>query len=675
MSGLSNYQKFIMEAAFKNAVKQKPNTNPNLTWYEEEGNISRRVNMSSLWVDSDNIPLTAPTELVQNKYYAQVGTVRIPVLEKIQDVVVSKVVGTQSSYYNSLLIDSIDPSFGTGYDITLKDKNGKIVPFGLNQWVVDGESGILTFLAGLPQGYEEPFNISFFRYIGRKGPTGLLTTDGNTPMVDGYTPINGQQIATKNYVDSNLTATDETVKKLIPRTPLTFKGRDLEIIRDKDIVGSLLTTTDPEIKVVYDNTHEEIKLRVPTFYRPEHSFGRVAVLVNENEVYSYPISELKEGLVGTFTVESIVNSYEDQIVGYAYYKSVNMIVTLDILASLVPYVFGASTPYVKIKMKFTEGSEEFYSNELIVGLDNESPIATIKNSYFTALNSNNTYISGVPALVANDVITYQTNILTLKKYKKSTMGHLKIGELYDQEICTKEFYGSFSPNTIETVDITIPENYYSETVPVKIDSYNLEEINGTQNLEYLIRIDSRSDETGRVDTETLGDWNSIDNISYKNELQMLNGFYQWPRGDYSFNGNRLYVDLVDSGPDYSDVQGTERFVTLKYDIDGVNGFYLEIPESEGLVYDPDTKAITNFSTFKCMVKDKTGWLDMNTPYGGVGCPDELDNKGCLVIDDSSYTKHYYTFGTKTLSGELYIKVGIPRNMDIKFSKFIVNNRR
>ena len=46
-----------MEAAFKNAVKQKPNTNSNLAWYEEEGSISRRISMSSLRVDSDYIPL------------------------------------------------------------------------------------------------------------------------------------------------------------------------------------------------------------------------------------------------------------------------------------------------------------------------------------------------------------------------------------------------------------------------------------------------------------------------------------------------------------------------------------------------------------------------------------------------------------------------------------------
>ena len=677
MSGLSKYQKFIMEAAFKNAVKQKPNTNQNLGWYEEEGTISHRVSISSLWVDSDNIPLEAPTNLIQNKYIVPFGDAQVEVLEKIEDLELSKVIGTPASFYNELLIDSIDPSYGSGYDIILKDKNGEVVPFGLNQWLVDGESGILSFLGGIPTGYEAPFKVTFYRYIGRKGPNGLVTTDGTVGMLEGYTPTQPQQIATKSYVDQNLTATDETINKLIPRTPPTFEGKDLEIIRDTEITGSLLTTTDPEIQVVYDNdtNNDVIKIRVPTFYKPEINPGTVAVLVNDNEVYRYPIKDLNEGIFGIFTVDSIVNSYDDQIVGYKYYKSINMHVTLNITSSLVPYILSSRAPYVKIKMKYSTGRQSIYSNELVVGLDIVSPSATIKNSYFTNLVSNSTFISGVPAVVAGDKLTYQTNILTLKKYKKPVMGHLKIGDLYDQEIFTKNFYSGFNPNVIETVEITVPENYYSETVKTDIDSYNLERKNGSLSLEYLLRIDSKSDESGRVSSDTLNDWDPIQDITNTNELQMLGGQYQWPRGDYSLNGSRMHEDIVVSGPDYSNIEGNERFVVLKYNIENANGFYLEIPNNEGLEFDANTKAVLNFSTFRCKVGRNSEWLDMNTPYDGVGSPLNLSNKGCLVVDDSTFARHYYTFGDIILSGELYIQVGIPNNKDIKFSKFVVDYRR
>ena len=52
----------------------------------------------------------------------------------------------------------------------------------------------------------------------------------------------------------------------------------------------------------------------------------------------------------------------------------------------------------------------------------------------------------------------------------------------------------------------------------------------------------------------------------------------------------------------------------------------------------------------------------------------IDKGGCLVVDDSSYTRHYYTFGDKTLSGDLFIKVGIPNNKEVKFSNLKVSFR-
>lgn len=672
MSGLNNYQKYVMEAAFKNAVKQKPNTNANLSWYEEAGDLSKRISIASLWIDSDRIPLEAPTDLVDSIYYVKLGNISFPVLQRFNNVELTKVAGTPASFYSEHLIDSIDPSFGTGYGITLTDSTGEKIPFGLNQWVVDGESGILSFLAGVPAGYKAPFKVSFFKYVGRKGLEGLVTTDGAVPMADGYTPVNGQQIATKEYVDSNLSTTDSNIKKLTPKEPDTFKDKDLEIMWDNAVTGQLVTNTNPEIPVVYIDTEKTLRLKVPTFYKAPR--GVVSVLVNNNVVYKKDITDIVEGLVETFVVDSIVNSYEDKIIAYDYYKSVNMHVVLDILSSLVPYTYSNKEPFVKIKLRFQDGSNVFYTNEITVGLDESSPVSVIKNSFFTNLESDS-YISGVPTIIAGDKISYQTTLLTMKKYKKDIMGHLKLNDLYDGDIYTEKVYGNFNAPIIKAVDIVVPEGVYEEDIGVEITSRNLEAENGSLKTSYLLRVDSVSDESNRVTSLGLEEWNPKVDLNDVMELQLINGLYQWPRGDYSANGTRVSGLSLPNGPDYSGITGGERYVTLRYTLDNANGFYLEMPGSTGIVYDPETTAMLSFRTFKCKVDGQTDWLLMNTPYDGVGCPNELENKGCLVVNDSTTAKHYYTFGDKPMSGDLYIQIGIKELLDIKFPKLVVTDRK
>ena len=60
MSGLNKYKRYIVETAYKNAVKNKPNTSDLISWYEESGDLKKRVDFSSIWLDADSIPEEAP---------------------------------------------------------------------------------------------------------------------------------------------------------------------------------------------------------------------------------------------------------------------------------------------------------------------------------------------------------------------------------------------------------------------------------------------------------------------------------------------------------------------------------------------------------------------------------------------------------------------------------------
>lgn len=680
MNGLNKYQQYIIEAAYKNAVKDKPNTNTLLAWYEESGDIKKRVDLSSIWLDADYIPETAPELDNGEKYVLTVNNAEINVLKYYERLPLSKVLGSNNSFKNELLIDSIESSYGSGYVVKIYDGFFEEIPFGLSKWVVDPCSGILSFIEGVPEGYAEPFYISFYKYIGRKGNEGLLTSDGKVTMLPGYTPNDEQSVVTKGYVDSNVTDLNDIVKKLIPNTPETFKNKDLEIISNHR-KGSLVTTTDPEINVFYTDDRY-INIKLPQFWN-EDSKGFLTIQVNGNDIYKVKMEDLTNGVYNdTFIhVDSVVESYPDNIVADDFYKSINASINLDYVLHISPYINNPNYPIFSVNVKWHSNSNAtgYSSNPLLIGLDKYSKLGIISDTHIFDTVLSGKFISGVPAMVKDDAFKLFTSINTLKKFKKLTHGHLFIEGLLESDIETDTIYSGFNPLIEKTVDVSIPDKMYSEKMHVNVLSYNLDdEINCEEDYVWNIRTDSVSNESNRV---TSPDDNGLNygkewdlsaqktNLSNTNELQMLNGKYQWPRGDYTNNGKNLpFLDVWGSGPNYDDIDPNGvRYVTFKYYLNDANGFYFEIDNQEGIEYNPTDFTFTNIESLKCKIDGKNDWLDMNAPFDGVLSPYDFDNKGCLVVNRSNVNKRYCTFGTEVLSGNMYITLGIRKNLSIKLS--------
>lgn len=57
------------------------------------------------------------------------------------------------------------------YNIVLKDPNGKEIPWGICDWIIDTNASLLTFNNGVPEGIdsENPPLLSFYRYVGPVG--------------------------------------------------------------------------------------------------------------------------------------------------------------------------------------------------------------------------------------------------------------------------------------------------------------------------------------------------------------------------------------------------------------------------------------------------------------------------------------------------------------------------
>lgn len=679
MNGLNKYQQYLIEAAYKNSVKNKPNTSSLLAWYEENGDLKKRIDFSSIWLDSDYIPENAPELENGQDFQIILNNSNISILRYYKNAPLYKIEGTSSSFQNELLIDSIESSYGIGYAVRLFDAFGDEIPFGLNKWVADPCSGIITFIDGIPEEYTKPFFVSFYKYVGRKGNDGIITSDGKTTMLPGYRPTEDKSLVTKDYVDTNVTDVSAIVKKLIPNTPSTFEDKNLEIV-SKHRLGSLITSTDPEVNVVYIESGDVI-LRVPEFWNEEGK-GFFSIYVNNNEIYRNKLQNFVQGYSDNYVhIDSVVESYPNELVADDFYKSINLTMSLDYVYHISPYIPNPKYPIFQVKVKWDSNAntEGYYSNSIIIGLDRYSQIGFIPETYIFEPEISHKYISGVPAMVAGDTFKVFNKINTLKRFKKAIHGHVKIDNFLDEDIYTELTYPDFNSLITDTKTITVPSGIYADDMHITVDSLNLDnEVNCNVDYIWNIRTDSVSDESNRVTSPDENNSNfgkpwdvvqQMTNLKDNNELQMLNGLYQWPRGDYRNNGKNLpFTDVWGSGPNYTNIPTDEiRYVTFKFNLEHANGFYFTIDNAEGFEYNPHDFTFKNIASIKCFIDAKKEWLDMNLPFDGVLSPFNFNDKGCLVVNRSNNIKRYCTFGTEVISGNMYITLGINYNLDIKLS--------
>jgi len=109
------------------------------------------------------------------------------------------VAGTTNSFTGALLQDAIPFNWGDGtsYNYTVKDNTTSTIAFGVNDWVVDTEAGILMFNNSVPANM--PPTISFYRYSGAKGITNsfvssLIVTGTSISGNIGITGVGGTNV-------------------------------------------------------------------------------------------------------------------------------------------------------------------------------------------------------------------------------------------------------------------------------------------------------------------------------------------------------------------------------------------------------------------------------------------------------------------------------------------------
>lgn len=674
----STYAKFIAEAAYKHTL-DKPNTSYNMAWYEEAGRTAHRVDIDSIWVDSLYIPTTAPEVDDDGFYRATINNEKIKILQKCENIALDKVKGTKYTYYSPYLIDSIIPSYGSGYEAKLTDWNGVEIPFGLNQWVIDPDSGYLTFMLGWPEGYQETPRLSFFKYVGRKANETMLLSSGIVPMDDNYNPVNDKDIATKDYVDKTVSPTDSTLQKLIPTKPANISNVDLTLDCDYIMASPWNSTTEIPL-IFYD---DDWKIRIPPFYHPGN--GNLSIIVNNVELLTIDLNtvsgpDIKSNI---YYIESVYDPYSADIIAKNFYSVIKSYINIP--KNILDTFTSDKVPYITVYVKQTYNFTTYISNSITIGFEKRVNLPNISNINLSELKNDKDsiikYISGVPSLNENTVLCFSYSINDINFYKSNLISKYTT-DFFGKIIESDDTYDKAYPIHRVKENLRIENNVYTEKLNLTIYGNNVEKnYNISTNRSYNIRIDTVSDESNRIISPekfnsdfSLEKWTSskaAQNLNKSNELQMLDGYYQWPTGNYTDIGNFEAYKVTDTftislnaGPDYSNITEGIRYVSFAYDMPLCNGFWISIENPKSISNNYSTKAYI-LPVFKCMVKNETGWLDMNLPYEGVLSPRE-SGEGCLISSLSTLDKKYITFGNEPLEGTLFIVIGI-RKSSIKFS--------
>jgi len=292
-----------------------------------------------------------------------------------------------------------------------------------------------------------------------------------------------------------------------------------------------------------------------------------------------------------------------------------------------------------------------------------------------ASGSGVTYISGVPALVggvSSSAITFAvTGSNTISRFYNST----RVFSIAGTGITTTNFTLPTTPASgsvqSSSKSVAINASTTGENNTFTITAYNSRAVTATGTItNTFIRLDSTIDATTRV-TSTGSQFpsagyttafNSSQDLSVagQEELQMLNGQYQYPTGNYT-------TAKPVAGPNYSSLPGvtfgTVRWVTFTLGSQtAVQNVTITFANTANL----GSAAVLTPGWYLYMkTEGVTGWVDGNAAYPGAGSP-STDGAAALDVANSSGTVKKITYGTTPRTGTIYVRVGIASGQTYKF---------
>lgn len=483
-------------------------------------------------------------------------------------------------------------------------------------------------------------------------PTDGDYTDGLIPLTINTTIANATDLVNVALKDH-----DDILEKLLPTVPQDLSGLALTMTLYTALeagTGSSNNCTDDttptaSVSDFYDGDSGTLTAEIDTVI----SGTRVLSTADDTGTYT------------ALTITADEDPYLGQSGKEGFYKQLSAEVTAVSALSLASHTY-------QIKHSDTGNSQ-------LLTFNVDNPLSSsISGDSITLPGSTSRYVSGVPSLSATDTIDIDFTIddAVGKHYNDTKVAIISSTQITNVSIAsgsipTPSENGSIAI-TGETLDLL--DNVYVEDISVTVTPYNSKDVSGTPSSTLTgSRIDTLSDESTRLiagsgQYPASGYGAAYDSsislkTTYTEELQLLNGKYQRPTGDYSSNSPV-------AGPDYSTGMGTgDRYVIpdAVTVLSSASAFTITIEGDEGF-----SGAETSGVEIYVKVEGVTGWLDANSAYPGVGSP-VSDGDPALVFGSSDGNTKRVTFGSTPRTGNLYVRIGLPDGSTKKFSGVTISD--
>lgn len=537
------------------------------------------------------------------------------------------------TYINDELLYAVDwmedyPEFA----LDLYDKDGNKLPFKYCGAQLQAYSGAIT-CEFVP--VSEPAQVSFVKWVGNTLGDKTVKADGSVQMDPDYRPTEGQDVATKNYID-NIFNNGAEVDRLIETI-------DVRVYQDG---------RTEQLGAIYKPLEEE---RIPMFFLKD---GNISI---ETEPFVIPF-DLSKASLGVY-IDGVMTYITD---------------TLDNIEPMTESDLYAGMPFGRGQFTLRSYDIHTQANKLRVSSDYSVPhklvVALIKRNF------NQLEVVGLSKAYTYYLCSGSSQI----RADSTEFGYSKSEEpvrmAYDKKLSGITDCISTAKKVLIPVSVSVPKSRfvddYLPDVPFVsavingqkswFDSTDFTDEGDTYKVSSTVELDLAQLKADNYHAQKIAYGIIVDIFDYQGNLIVRRKLDCEPviidyDSDESLRVATPNADVVypiEFGKRYEQVpEGMVIFNNIYKATKDESTLMICLPNEEGKSFSHaiiEVDEIKGNGDIQVKAEGSCGWLNASKEFSGIGTP-EKDGDACHVTKNGTSTKLYVTFGKKCYNKKLYVR--------------------